>query len=418
MVNEMAEKVLEQYGVVTIYRDEKHPAPTYHVEGRVQPNPYGKLAALFEDDNLEEVMYNGGAQCVQVAHREHGMCRTNIWIDDDEGLTIAKNIAAFTNVPLGGGPNQVPIFDGRLPDGSRVNGTIPPVSPDGPTLTVRKFREDPFTIVDLINFGTINLRLAAMMWVWIEGLDSRPANFVLAGGTGSGKTTTVNCMGMFIPWDKRMLTVEDTAELQVYHDHWLRMETRSERPDGTSEIDMNACLKSSLRMRPDRIIVGEVRSSEAATLLTAMNTGHDGSFGTLHANTAAETVTRLINPPMNVPSIMLGGLDLIIVQARLHENGKTARKIIEVAEVAGMEGNKPRLNAIWKYDPVKCKVEETGIPSKFRETVCTAAGITPADFENHVKQRMQILADLVKRNIRDINTVTSVIQGFYAKQKK
>ena len=309
-----------------------HPSPIYHVDGSIEANPYGDLAVLLEDDNLEEVMYNGGSQCVKVAHRNHGMCRTNVWIEDDSGIQIAKNIASFTNVPLGDGPGLVPIFDGRLPDGSRVNGTIPPISPDGPTLTIRKFREDPLTMLDLIKFGTVNSRLAAMMWVWIEGLDSRPANFVIAGGTGSGKTTTLNCLGMYIPWHRRLLTVEDTAELQVYHDHWLRMETRRERPDGTPEVDMNDCLKSSLRMRPDRIIVGEVRGPEAATLLTAMNTGHDGSFGSLHANTAQETVTRMINPPMLVPPIMLTGLDLIIIQARLHVNGKTVRKITEVAE--------------------------------------------------------------------------------------
>ncbi|MEC7098346.1 MAG: ATPase, T2SS/T4P/T4SS family, partial [Candidatus Thermoplasmatota archaeon] len=353
-------------------------------------------------------------QCVKVAHRDHGMCRTNVWIDDNDGLQIATNIASFTNVPLGDGPGMVPIFDGRLPDGSRVNGTIPPVSPDGPTLTIRKFKEDPLTMIDLINFGTVNLRLAAMMWVWIEGLDARPANFVIAGGTGSGKTTTLNCLGMYIPWHRRLLTVEDTAELQVYHDHWLRMETRRERPDGTPEVDMNDCLKSSLRMRPDRIIVGEVRGSEAATLLTAMNTGHDGSFGSLHANTAQETVTRMINPPMSVPPIMLTGLDLIIIQARLHVHGRTARKITEVAEVAGMEGDKPRLNAIWKYDAARDEIVETGIPSQFRERICNAAGVTPEVFEEHVQQRMAILADLQRRDIRDIQTVTSIIQNFYA----
>jgi flagellar protein FlaI len=269
-------------------------------------------------------------------------------------------------------------------------------------------------MLDLVKFGTVNSRLAAMMWVWIEGLDSRPANFVIAGGTGSGKTTTLNCLGMYIPWHRRLLTVEDTAELQVYHDHWLRMETRRERPDGTPEVDMNDCLKSSLRMRPDRIIVGEVRGPEAATLLTAMNTGHDGSFGSLHANTAQETVTRMINPPMNVPPIMLTGLDLIIIQARLHVNGNTVRKITEVAEIAGMEGTKPRLNIIWKYNAANDRIEETGIPSKLREVICQAAGVTPDVFERHVEQRQKIIEDLLRRDIRDIQTVTQVIQNFYA----
>ena len=188
----MAEEVIDQYGKVTVYIEDSHPSPVYHVDGEIPANPYGNLQALFEDDGLEEVMYNGGQQCVKVAHRKHGMCRTNIWVDDAQGLQIAKNIAAFTAVPLGDGPGLVPIFDGRLPDGSRVNGTIPPITPDGPTLTIRKFQEDPLTMINLIQWGTVNLRLAAMMWVWIEGLDSRPANFVIAGGTGSGKTTTLN----------------------------------------------------------------------------------------------------------------------------------------------------------------------------------------------------------------------------------
>ena len=410
----MSQTILEQYGLVTIYTEGNHPSPIYHVDGQAQPNPHGDLQLLLDDDNLEEVMYNGGQQEVKVAHRKYGMCRTNLIIENDAGLQIAKNIASYTNVPLGDGPGMVPIFDGRLHDGSRVNGTIPPVSPDGPTLTIRKFKEDPLTMIDLIKFGTVNTRLAAMMWVWIEGLDSRPANFVIAGGTGSGKTTTLNCLGMYIPWHRRLLTVEDTAELQVYHDHWLRMETRRERPDGTSEIDMNDCLKSSLRMRPDRFIVGEVRGPEAATLLTAMNTGHDGSFGSLHANTAQETVTRMINPPMSVPPIMLSGLDLIIIQARLHVNGKTARKITEVAEVAGMEGDKPRLNIIWKYNAATDQIEETGIPSKLRETICKAAGISPDVFEKHVSQREAILRDMISRDISDIQTVTKLIQSFYA----
>ncbi len=406
--------IIDQYGDVIIYSEEGHPTPFYEFNGQIEANPYGVLQVLLDDDDLEEVMYNGGKQCVKIAHRKHGMCRTNIWVEDDEGTQIAKNIASFTDVPLGDGPGMVPIFDGRLPDGSRVNGTIPPVSPDGPTLTIRKFREDPITIVDLIRWGTVSPRLAAMFWTWVDGMGAKPANFVIAGGTGSGKTTTLNCLGMFVPWSDRVLSVEDTAELSIHHDHWLRMETRAERPDGTAEIDMNACLKSSLRMRPDRVIVGEVRGPEAATLLMAMNTGHDGSFGSLHANTANETVKRLVNPPMAVPAIMLSALDLIIMQARLNVGGKNIRRITEVAEIAGMEGDTPRLNPIWKYDAGQGKIVETGVPSKVREIICAAKGCTPADFEAIVRQKEQILTDLVNREIRDIESVTRVIQTYHA----
>ena len=162
------------------------------------------------------------------------------------------------------------------------------------------------------------------------------------------------------------------------------------------------------------VLAGEVRGPEAATLLMAMNTGHDGSFGSLHANTANETVKRLVNPPMAVPAIMLSALDLIIMQARLNVGGKNIRRITEVAEIAGMEGDTPRLNPIWKYDAGQGKIVETGVPSKVREIICAAKGCTPADFEAIVRQKEQILTDLVNREIRDIESVTRVIQTYHA----
>ncbi len=209
----------------------------------------------------------------------------------------------------------------RLEDGSRLNATIPPASPYGPTLTIRKFLKNPLTIISLIKNRTINPRVAAFLWMCVDGLDYKPANLIVSGGTGSGKTTFLNALAVFIREGTRLVTIEDTTELQLMHEHIVRLETIPPGRDGTMEISMDTLLKNSLRMRPDRIIVGEVRGSEAVTMFTAMNTGHDGCMGTLHANTAKETATRLMSPPMNVAPIMLTALDLLVV-AGLNGLGK------------------------------------------------------------------------------------------------
>jgi flagellar protein FlaI len=178
---------------------------------------------------------------------------------------------------------ESPILDGRLPDGSRINATIPPVSADGPSLTIRKFKRDPFTIIDLINSKTISIELAAFLWLCIDGLGVKSANAIISGGTSSGKTTTLNALSAFINPKERIITIEDTLELQIPHEHVIRMETRPANVENKGELTMNDLVKNSLRQRPDRIIVGEVRAEEAITLFTALNTGHSG-FGTLHSN--------------------------------------------------------------------------------------------------------------------------------------
>lgn len=262
----------------------KDEAPHYS-EGRIevladmivqQMIGYGKLDPLVRDDNLEEIMVIGTNRPVYVWHRRFNMCKTNIvFPEDKEILNIIERIAREVGRRI---DQQSPLLDARLPDGSRVNATIPPISLDGPTITIRKFKKDPLTIIDLIKYGTINAEIAAFFWVLVDGLGVKPANILVAGGTGSGKTTMLNSLGMFIPPSERVITIEDTAELQLPVEHWVRLETRPPNLEGKGEVTMDDLVKNTLRMRPDRIIVGEVRGPEARTMFTAMNTGHNGAL--------------------------------------------------------------------------------------------------------------------------------------------
>ncbi|PJB21283.1 MAG: CpaF family protein, partial [Euryarchaeota archaeon CG_4_9_14_3_um_filter_38_12] len=350
---------------------------------------------------------------VKVYHRKYGVCTTNVIVSNEDMRKVLNEIASFVGKKIDA---AAPLFDGRLPDGSRVNATVPPASPDGPTLTIRKFLKDPMTIVDLIKNGTINSLVGAYLWLWVEGLKYKPSNVILSGGSSSGKTTTMNVLAMLIPVEERLITIEDAAELQLEHEHWIRMETVPASRD-VNEVSMDALLKNTLRMRPDRIIIGEIRSKEANTLFNAMNTGHEGCMGTVHANTASETIIRLTTPPMSVEPMMLMALDLIIMHQRMTiKGGGSVRRIVEISEIAGLEKNRPRLNTIFKWDPASNTLKETGVPSKLREKISRAANISLKEFDELLRERQEIFDGLVIKNYRDAKTVTKVIQNYYLKK--
>ncbi len=242
---------------------------------------YGLIDELIKDDNLEEIMIVGPKKPVYVFHREFEMMLTNIEFFSEQEVEellnkIAREVGRRVDVAS-------PLLDARLLDGSRVNATIPPASISGGTLTIRKFRQDPYSIIDLIRMGTLSSEAAAFLWVAVEGMSTKPANILISGGTGSGKTTLLNVLASFVPDRERIITIEDTAELNLPIKHWIRLESRPPGLEGTGELKMDILTKNSLRMRPDRILVGEIRHEEAFTLFTAMNTGHDGALakGTL-----------------------------------------------------------------------------------------------------------------------------------------
>lgn len=377
---------------------------------------YGEIDPLIRDDNLEEIMVIGIDKPVFVYHREYGMMKTNILFKDaGEVMNLIDSIARQINRRI---DQESPILDGRLPDGSRVNATIPPISADGPSMTIRKFKRDPLTIIDLINSKTISVELAAFFWLCFDGLGVKSANAIISGGTSSGKTTTLNALSSFINPKERIITIEDTLELQIPHEHVIRMETRPPNVENRGELTMNDLVKNSLRQRPDRIIVGEVRGSEAITLFTALNTGHSG-FGTLHSNDARETITRLTNAPMSVPNIMISAIDFIIMQNRIYRSdGVSFRRISEVAEVSGIEEGVIQLNKIFEWDPQSDTIKNVGITSKTLTEIANVSGNSLNSLYDEIKNREIVLQHMVDQNIRSIRDVSTVLERYYLDSQK
>lgn len=373
---------------------------------------YGILEYLLRDDLLEEIMVLGELRTVYVFHRKHGMCSTNIAFDDDsEVVDIITKMASEVGRKI---DFLNPLLDARLKDGSRINATIRPVTPRGATLTIRKFSADPMTIIDLIKKGTIPPEFAAQIWMAVDGLGVKPANILVSGGTSSGKTTTLNAFATFIPEGDRVISIEDTLELQLnHHDHHIQMETRPTLTDGLGKVDMNDCLTNTLRMRPDRILIGEVRGGEAETLFTAMNTGHDGCMGTIHANDSKETITRLTNAPMNVPMIMVPALDLIVIQTRFkHPQKGNIRRIIEVSEVAGMELGKVLLNKTFTYNVNSDRLIDTGTPSRLTQIISKKTGFTGQQIRYEIEKRARVLEWLAEEGKRSMDEVNEAIVHF------
>lgn len=372
---------------------------------------YGAIEPLLADDALEEVMVVGTNAPVYVAHRKHGTLPTNLVFEDDMCIQrIIERIGRFSGRKI---DIANPLLDARLPDGSRVNATLRPASLDGSTITIRKFKAEALTMIDIIKFGTFSSEVAAFMWLAVDGMGVKPANVLVSGGTGSGKTTTLNCLGLFIPKRDRVITIEDTAELQLPLQHMIRLETKPPNVEGKGGLSFNQLLINTLRMRPDRLILGEVRGEEASTLFVAMNTGHDGCMGTAHANTANETVTRLINAPMNVPLIMIPAMDLIIMQNRISVGGKVGRRVTEIAEIAGTELDKVLLNKIYEHDPKDDKVKSTGTPSRLKQDIAKKGGISGEELNIELEKRAIVLDYLVSKNITKLEDVYKWIQDYY-----
>ncbi len=298
---------------------------------------YGPLEPLLVRDDIADIMVNG-AKAVFI-ETDGQMEKTNIRFRDNQQLmNICQRIVSQVGRRV---DESSPICDARLLDGSRVNVIAPPLAIDGPTLTIRKFKKDKLRLDDLVGFGSISPAGAKVLKI----IGACQCNILISGGTGSGKTTLLNCLTAFIHPDERIITCEDAAELQLQQPHVVRLETRPPNLEGKGKITMSDLVKNCLRMRPERIIVGEVRGPEAFDLLQAMNTGHDGSMGTLHANSPREGLSRLESmitmggfslPARTIREMIVGSIDIVIQATRLRDG---SRKITHITEVLGLEGD-------------------------------------------------------------------------------
>jgi pilus assembly protein CpaF len=309
---------------------------------------FGPIQPLLDDPDVSEVMVNGPKKVF--IEKGGRLTKSGITFDDDEHV---MRIIDRIILPLGRRVDaDSPTVDARLPDGSRVNAVIRPVSIDGPCITIRKFKKDKLQIEDLIRYGSLTKNMAEFLRACVHA----HLNIVVSGGTGSGKTTLLNVLSSFIPETDRIVTIEDAAELQLQQDHVLRLETKVANIDGRGAVSIRDLVRNSLRMRPDRIVVGECRGGETLDMLQAMNTGHDGSLTTLHANSPRDALSRMetmvlmagVDLPLKVVRQQVSSaIDLIIQQTRLKDG---SRKVTAITEVAGMEGETVVLTDVFKFE--------------------------------------------------------------------
>ncbi|MFV8439835.1 CpaF family protein [Vibrio owensii] len=323
----------------------------------------GPLQALMEDEAISDIMING---CENVFVERRGLVeKVNVaFIDEEQLLHIAKRIANRVGRRV---DDSSPTCDARLPDGSRVNIVIPPISIDGTAISIRKFKKHSINLGQLVDFGSMSPEMAKVLMIAARCR----LNILISGGTGSGKTTMLNALSQFISEKERIVTIEDTAELQLLQPHVVRLETRTAGIEGSGEVNQRDLVINALRMRPDRIIVGECRGGEAFEMLQAMNTGHDGSMSTLHANTPRDALSRVEAMVMMATSSLpleavrrtiVSAIDLVVQISRLHDG---SRKIMSITEVVGIEGSNVVLEEIFRFQPLSSGMDEGQIHGRF-----------------------------------------------------
>jgi pilus assembly protein CpaF len=374
-IQELFEQVLAEENIV-LSRPERH---RLYEQIAAEILGFGPLQPLLEDDSTTEIMVNGSKNIY--IERGGKITRVPVSFESDEHvMRIIDRIVA----PMGRRIDESsPYVDARLPDGSRVNAVIPPISLVGPVITIRKFFRNPITIEQLVEFGTITPEALQFLKACVEAR----LNIIVSGGTGSGKTTLLNILSQFIPGDERIVTIENAAELQLRQEHVVTLESRPANIEGRGEVTIRNLVINALRMRPDRIIVGEIRGEEALDMLQAMNTGHDGSMTTAHSNSPRDTLSRVETmtmmagmelPVRAIREQVASAIDLVIHQERMRDG---SRKVVSITEVSGMEGDVITMTDIFIFEhsgyengKVIGRLRPTGLRPKFMEKI-DASGI-------------------------------------------
>lgn len=347
---------------------------------------YGPIQKLVDSDDYSEIMVNGPDQVF--VERKGKLVLTDVKFRDEQHLM--NTIDRIVNAVGRHVDEASPMADARLPDGSRVNVIIPPLSLVGPVLTIRKFGRNPITSKQLVEWGSISPKMLHFLEACVKG----KLNIIVSGGTGSGKTTLLNVLSSYIPVDERIVTIEDSAELRLHQEHVVSLESRPANMEGKGQISIRDLVVNALRMRPDRIIVGEVRSKETLDMLQAMNTGHDGSLTTTHANSPRDAISRLETMVMmggvELPSRAIrdqisSAVDLIVQQSRLRDG---TRKIVSITEITGMEGDVVQLQDIYRYETNG----DLDLDGKFKGEF-VATGIIPKSFEKIKENGVMISND-------------------------
>ncbi len=371
----------------------------------------GKIEPLMRDHMVEEISCDGTAIPIYVWHREYESIPTNIMFTSDKELNnFARKISYICGKHVS---TANPIIDATLPEGSRINLTLGhEITKRGSTFTIRRFRADPITVIDLIKFGTMSPEIAAYFWYTTE----KNATMLIAGGTASGKTTALNSLTAFIRPGQKIVSIEDTQELNLPHENWIPAVSRQNFTDGKiGEINQYDLLRAALRQRPDVIIVGETRGREAYTLFQAMATGH-GGYSSIHADSVEATLTRLASSPMDIPTQLIANtLDIITLQIKLRVKDRSVRRVIQVSEIVGLDESvdKIKTNEFFKWDPITDTHRCTGtsvVLNKIKERL----GESTEKINEELRMRKMALEWMVKNDIRQQKDVAKTILEFYA----
>ncbi len=375
----------------------------------------GKIEPLLRDHMIEEISCDGTGIPIYVWHREYESIPTNVVFTTDKELNnFARKIAY-----MGGKHVSVanPIIDASLPDGSRINLTLGhEITKRGSTFTIRRFRADPITAIDLVKFGTMSSEIAAYLWYTTE----KNATMLVAGGTASGKTTVLNALASFIRPGQKVVSIEDTQELNLPLENWIPAVSRQNFTDGKiGEINQYDLLRAALRQRPDIIIVGETRGREAYTLFQAMATGH-GGFSSIHADSIEATLTRLASSPMDIPRQLIANtLDIITLQLKIRVKERSVRRIIQISEIAGLDdgANEIKTHDFFKWDPITDVHKCTGnsiVLNKIKERI----GESTETINEELRKRKLAIEWMVKNDIRQQEDVAREVHEFYSDSER